>query len=344
MDSRVTDQALSTKSTPARDTRESGIEDVLALGAPDMARVDACIREALTSEVVLVNQVAEYIVGSGGKRLRPLLLCLAARACGYDGPHHHTLAAIIEFIHTATLLHDDVVDESDTRRGRDTAHAVWGNSAAVLVGDFLYSRSFQMMVTLDDMRVMDILADTTNTIAEGEVLQLLNLGDPEVSEEAYFRVIDNKTAKLFEAAGRLAAVVSGQPPAVQDALAAYGARLGRAFQIADDLLDYAGDASALGKNVGDDLAEGKPTLPLIIARDRATDSERAVLDHAVSEGGHEQLDTVLGIIRRTGALASTAERARKEATEALDQLARLPESPYREALTTLARYSHERTS
>jgi octaprenyl-diphosphate synthase len=344
MDSRVTDQALSTKTKPARNTRESGIEDVLALGAPDMARVDAAIREALTSEVVLVNQVAEYIVGSGGKRLRPLLLCLAARACGYQGPHHHALAAIIEFIHTATLLHDDVVDESDTRRGRDTAHAVWGNSAAVLVGDFLYSRSFQMMVTLDDMRIMDILADTTNTIAEGEVLQLLNLGDPEVSEAAYLRVIDNKTAKLFEAAGRLAAVVAGQDAEIQDALAIYGARLGRAFQIADDLLDYAGEASSLGKNVGDDLAEGKPTLPLIIARERATSSEKALLDQAISEGGNGQLEAVLGIIRRTGALATTAERARKEAGEALEQLTRLPESPCRDALAALAQYSHERTT
>jgi octaprenyl-diphosphate synthase len=212
------------------------------------------------------------------------------------------------------------------------------------VGDFLYSRSFQMMVTLDDMRIMDILADTTNTIAEGEVLQLLNLGDPEVSEEAYFRVIDNKTAKLFEAAGRLAAVVSGQAAATQDALAAYGSSLGRAFQIADDLLDYAGDAAALGKNVGDDLAEGKPTLPLIIARDRATDSERALLDRAISEGGHEQLDAVLKIIRRTGALATTADRARHEAREALEQLASLPESPYRDALAALAQYSHERTA
>ncbi len=344
MDFRVTDQALSTESTPAQKLRDPGIEGVLALGAPDMEQVDRCIREALTSEVVLVNQVAEYIVGSGGKRLRPLLLCLAARACGYGGPHHHSLAAIIEFIHTATLLHDDVVDESDTRRGRDTAHAAWGNSAAVLVGDFLYSRSFQMMVTLDDMRIMDILADTTNTIAEGEVLQLLNLGDPEVSEEAYFQVIDNKTAKLFEAAGRLAAVVADRDSETQTALATYGSRLGRAFQIADDLLDYAGDASALGKNVGDDLAEGKPTLPLIIARERATDSERALRDRAISEGGHDQLDAVLDIIRRTGALATTAERARSEAREALDQLARLPASPYREALAALAQYSHERTA
>ncbi|MEE4175372.1 MAG: polyprenyl synthetase family protein [Xanthomonadales bacterium] len=313
-----------------------------------MSRVDACIREALTSEVVLVNQVSEYIVGSGGKRLRPLLLCLAARACGYEGPHHHSLAAIIEFIHTATLLHDDVVDESDTRRGRDTAHAVWGNSAAVLVGDFLYSRSFQMMVKLDDMRIMDILADTTNTIAEGEVLQLLNLGDPEVSQTAYFRVIDNKTAKLFEAAGRLAAVVAGRDEGLQNALATYGARLGRAFQIADDLLDYAGDADALGKNVGDDLAEGKPTLPLIIARERATDRERALIDQAIADGGQDReshhLENVLAVIRRTGALATTAERARLEAEAALKQLDGLSAGPYRDALATLARYSHERTN
>ena len=321
----------------------TGIDGVLALGAGDMRQVDQCIRAALTSEVVLVNQVAEYIVGSGGKRLRPLLLCLAARACGYAGAHHHSLAAIIEFIHTATLLHDDVVDESDTRRGQRSAHAVWGNSAAVLVGDFLYSRSFQLMVTLDDMRIMDILAETTNTIAEGEVLQLLNLGDPEVSQDAYFRVIDNKTAKLFEAAGRLAAVLTGLPHDRAAPLAVYGARLGRAFQIADDLLDYAGDAEDLGKNVGDDLAEGKPTLPLIIARERATDEERRLIDQAIANGGDEHLEAVLDIIRRTGALATTAERARIEANAALDQLDGLPDSEYREALATLARYSHQRT-
>lgn len=329
-----------TRSTP----RPNTIDHVLALGAKDMAQVDRCVREALTSEVVLVNQVAEYIVGSGGKRLRPLLLCLAARACGFGGREQHTLAAIIEFIHTATLLHDDVVDDSDTRRGRRTAHAVWGNSAAVLVGDFLYSRSFQLMVTLDNMRIMDILADTTNTIAEGEVLQLLNLGDPEVSQAAYFRVIDNKTAKLFEAAGRLAAVIADQPRTVEEALAGYGMRLGRAFQIADDLLDYAGDADALGKNVGDDLAEGKPTLPLIIARERATGAERTVIDEALAGDGKERLPEVLDIIRRTGALASTAERARSEARGALELVSGLGDSRWRDALVTLARYSHERSS
>lgn len=319
------------------------IDRVLALGADDMRFVDQCIRSALTSEVVLVNQVAEYIVGSGGKRLRPLLLCLAARACGYEGVHHHSLAAIVEFIHTATLLHDDVVDESDTRRGQRSAHAVWGNSAAVLVGDFLYSRSFQLMVTLDNMRIMDIMAETTNTIAEGEVLQLLNLGDPEVSQAAYYRVIDNKTAKLFEAAGRLAAVVSGCSREDEQALGRYGARLGRAFQIADDLLDYAGEAETLGKNVGDDLAEGKPTLPLIIARERANEAEKALIDEAVSKGDAERLPEVLDIIRRTGALATTAEAARSEAANALSALDGLADSRYRDALVTLAHYSHERS-
>lgn len=320
------------------------LAEVLGMGAPDMEQVNACIRAALTSDVVLVNQVSEYIVGSGGKRLRPLLLCLAARACRYQDDEHWTLAAIIEFIHTATLLHDDVVDESDTRRGQRTAHAVWGNSAAVLVGDFLYSRSFQLMVTLDSLRIMEILADTTNTIAEGEVLQLLNLGDPEVTREAYFRVIDNKTAKLFEAAGLLAAVISKAGPAVESALAAYGTHLGRAFQMADDVLDYAGDASKLGKNVGDDLAEGKPTLPLIVARERSTSEERALIDQAIAGGGKDQLEPVLEIIRRTGALATTAELARAEAESALAALDELPASRWRDALAALAHHSHQRTT
>ncbi len=328
---------------PGPDATASDLERVLTLGASDMEKVNACIRKALTSEVVLVNQVAEYIVGSGGKRLRPLLLCLAARACGDNGQHRFALAAIIEFIHTATLLHDDVVDESGTRRGRQTAHSVWGNSAAVLVGDFLYSRSFQLMVTLDDMRIMEILADTTNTIAEGEVLQLLNLGDPEVSREAYDRVIDHKTARLFEAAARLAAVISHADPDIEEQLATYGAHLGRAFQIADDLLDYAGDAEALGKNVGDDLAEGKPTLPLIIARERSTPEERALIDRAVAEGGHGHLDAVLDVIRRTGALATTAEQARGEAEKALAALGGLPDTDWKWALEALANHSHQRT-
>jgi octaprenyl-diphosphate synthase len=311
-----------------------------------MALVDDCIREALASDVLLINQVSNYIIAGGGKRLRPLLLVLCARACGYEGERHIPLAAIVEFIHTATLLHDDVVDESDVRRGRRSAHAVFGNPAAVLVGDFLYSRSFQMMVTIDSMRVMDILAATTNTIAEGEVLQLLNLGDPEVSEAAYLSVIDNKTAKLFEAACRLAAVVAGEEPRVEEALAGYGTRLGRAFQLADDLLDYDGDSGELGKNVGDDLAEGKPTLPLILARERCSEDERRLIDTAVrgddGRAREQMLEEVLAIIRRTGALASTRERAREEARSALEALCVLPPSRWRSALEALAEYSYRR--
>jgi len=318
------------------------LQQVFDLGAPDMRQVDECIRDALTSEVVLVNQVANYIIAGGGKRLRPLLLVLAARACGYRGDRHIPLAAIVEFIHTATLLHDDVVDESETRRGRQTAHAVWGNAASVLVGDFLYSRSFQLMVTLDSMRVMSILADTTNTIAEGEVLQLLNLGDPEVTEDAYLTVIENKTAKLFEAACRLAAVISGQDAAVEESLATFGRCLGRAFQIADDVLDYAGDAEQLGKNVGDDLAEGKPTLPLIHARAHCDVSERSVIDLAIRNGGNGDLARVLDIIRRCGALDSAMDAAQRQGDAALAALEILPPSKWREALETLAVRSWQR--
>jgi octaprenyl-diphosphate synthase len=326
----------------ASTTAPAGIDGVLELGAEDMARVNGCITAALSSDVVLVNQVANYIVASGGKRLRPLLHVLSAHACGYRGDFHITLAAIIEFIHTATLLHDDVVDESETRRGRKTAHAVWGNAASVLVGDFLYSRSFQLMVSLDSMRVMEILADTTNTIAEGEVQQLLNLGDPEVDETAYLRVIENKTAKLFEAACRLAAVIAGQPRAVEDALASYGLHLGRAFQIADDVLDYDGDAAQMGKDVGDDLAEGKPTLPLIHARAHCDARDQALIDDAVRNASVGDLEPVLAIIRRTGALESAMAVAEAEAGKALKCLSALPETSWRDALETLARHSYQR--
>lgn len=318
------------------------LQEAFELCAPDMRQVDACIRAALTSDVVLVNQVANYIIAAGGKRLRPMLLVLCARACGYQGEHHVPLAAIVEFIHTATLLHDDVVDESETRRGRQTAHAVWGNAASVLVGDFLYSRSFQMMVRLDSMRVMNILADTTNTIAEGEVMQLLNLGDPEVTEQAYLSVIESKTAKLFEAACRLAAVIARQPEAIETALAAFGYSLGRAFQIADDVLDYSGDADHMGKNIGDDLAEGKPTLPLIHARARARPAEQAIIDHAIRHGGDGDLARVLDIIRRCGALDSALAVARQEAQAALVALDALPASKWRAALETLALRSWQR--
>ena len=318
------------------------VADVVQLVSDDMRAVDQAIREHLASDVVLIQQIAEYIIAGGGKRLRPMLVVLAARAAGYGGDRHVTLAAIIEFIHTATLLHDDVVDESDQRRGQQAAHAVWGNAATVLVGDFLYSRSFQMMVTMDSMRVMDVLADTTNTIAEGEVQQLLNLGDPEVSEERYLAVIEHKTARLFSAGCRLGAVLAEQPSDVEAALARYGTALGSAFQIADDVLDYGGDDRALGKNLGDDLAEGKPTLPLIHARQRTDERGRATIDRAIREGGLEHLPAVLEVVRETDALRSSMDVARRHVDDAMQALETLPPSTWREALATLARYAIER--
>ena len=321
---------------------QSPIEQVISLGAPDMARVNDCIRDSLQSEVVLINQIANYIVSSGGKRLRPMLLNLSAHACGYQGQEHIPLAAIIEFIHTATLLHDDVVDESDLRRGQQSAHAVWGNAASVLVGDFLYSRSFQMMIGLDSMRIMEVLAQTTNTIAEGEVQQLLNMGDPEVDRQRYMQVIENKTAKLFEAACQLGAIISGQATEIENAMAVYGNRLGCAFQIADDVLDYTGDADTMGKNAGDDLAEGKPTLPLIIARENCSLEDRELMDAAISNGSADNLEPILSIIQQTGSLDSAMEVARNMAAEARESIALLPESPWRDALGLLADYSIDR--
>jgi len=321
---------------------QSRLEQIISLSQADMALVDACIRESLKSEVVLINQISNYIVSSGGKRLRPMLLALCARACGYGGQDHIPLAAIIEFIHTATLLHDDVVDESDLRRGQQSAHAVWGNAASVLVGDFLYSRSFQMMVGLDSMRIMAVLADTTNTIAEGEVQQLLNMGDPEVDQQRYMQVIENKTAKLFEAACKLAAIISDQPDATETALSAYGHHLGAAFQIADDVLDYTGEADTMGKNAGDDLAEGKPTLPLIIARERCNQSERELLDLAIRNGGMADLTPVLAIIKETDSLNSAMASAKAHALEARQALRTLPVSTWRAALEQLADYSVSR--
>jgi octaprenyl-diphosphate synthase len=323
-------------------TPASPLERVVAMSAPDMAGVNTCIRESLQSEVILINQIANYIVSSGGKRLRPMLLCLSAHTCGYEGRDHIPLAAIVEFIHTATLLHDDVVDESDLRRGQQSAHAVWGNAASVLVGDFLYSRSFQMMVGLDSMRIMEVLAETTNTIAEGEVQQLLNMGDPEVDRQRYMQVIENKTAKLFEAACQLGAIISKQSESVEQAMAVYGNRLGCAFQIADDVLDYTGDTETMGKNAGDDLAEGKPTLPLIIAREKCGNDERELLDEAISKGNTENLAPILRIIRETGALQEAMDVARKMATEARQALSALPESDWRDALESLAVYSVDR--
>jgi len=333
---------LSSAAAPAS-TPIAGFADVQAFVAADMQAVNALIRARLASDVVLVNQVAEHIVGGGGKRLRPLLHLVAARAAGYRGRDQIALAAVIEFIHTATLLHDDVVDESDLRRGRKTANAVWGNAASVLVGDFLYSRSFQMMVELDRMRVMQILADTTNRIAEGEVLQLLNIGNPDTDEAAYLNVIERKTAVLFAAATRLGAVLAELPAEEEEALAKYGLDLGFAFQIADDVLDYVSDAGTLGKNVGDDLAEGKPTLPLIDAIARSAPAEAAKLKRAITEGGRDALADVLAAIHATGALERSRERAHAYARSAREALNILPRSDARDALETLADYAIDRT-
>lgn len=314
------------------------IQPIFDLCAGEMSSVNSLIRDSLDSNVVLIRQIAEYIIGSGGKRLRPMLVILASQACGYRHNQHVKLAAIIEFIHTATLLHDDVVDESDLRRGKESAHAVWGNAASVLVGDFLYSRSFQMMVDIDSMRLMEILSDATNTIAEGEVEQLLNMHDPEVSRERYFSVIQKKTAKLFEAACQLGAVLAGKPDWEMH-LAEFGRELGIAFQVADDVLDYMSDAGTLGKNSGDDLAEGKPTLPLIICREQASPEARRLIDNAILQGDLKQLDRIAKMIRDSGALEEAMGHARDRAGAALAALEPLPASAWKEAMQRLANYS-----
>lgn len=308
----------------------------------DFRATDRLIREALHSDVALISQVGEYIINGGGKRLRPLLVLLAARACGVSDNRHIQLAAIIEFIHTATLLHDDVVDASDMRRGRETANAIWGNEASVLVGDFLYSRAFQMMVTLDDMRVMRILADATNLIAEGEVMQLLNCHDPDTTEARYLQVIRRKTATLFQAGARLAAVIAGRPETQAAALAAYGLHLGCAFQLIDDTLDYSASSAEMGKNAGDDLAEGKPTLPLIHALRHATPVERKLIRSAFESGERERMSSILPILQRTGALEYTLACAQQERERAVATLGLLPESEYKAALRELADFSVER--
>ena len=315
---------------------------IQALAREDMAAVDALIRRRLASGVVLVNQVGEYIVGAGGKRLRPMLLLLAARALGHRGPDAHQLAAVIEFIHTATLLHDDVVDESDLRRGRRTANAVFGNAASVLVGDFLYSRSFQLMVELERAEVMRILADTTNQIAEGEVLQLLHVRNPDTDEAAYLRVIERKTAVLFAAATRLGAVLADGDAATCDALHEYGLNLGYAFQIADDVLDYASDAATMGKNLGDDLAEGKATLPLIHAIAHSDDATRTVLRDAVEHGDVDAMPQVLAAIRATGGLDYSRGKAREFADKAMRALDGLAGNEATAALRGLAAHAIER--
>ncbi|WHZ20465.1 MAG: Octaprenyl diphosphate synthase [Rhodanobacteraceae bacterium] len=314
------------------------------LAAPDMRAVDRMIRQRLHSDVVLINAIGEHIVGGGGKRLRPMLHVLAAHAAGYAGRDHIELAAVIEFIHTATLLHDDVVDESDLRRGRKTANAAWGNAASVLVGDFLYSRAFQMMVELDRMQVMRILADTTNSIAEGEVLQLLNIGKADATEAAYMQVIERKTAVLFAAATQLGGVLAGLPEAQCLALRHYGMQLGAAFQIADDLLDYVSDADTLGKNIGGDLAEGKPTLPLIYAIQRSTPMQAELLRNAITTRRLAALDVIVAAIRDSGALERTRARAQSHADAAHAALATLPASEYRDVLAGLADYAVNRTS
>jgi octaprenyl-diphosphate synthase len=313
------------------------------LADADMQAVNALIQRRLHSEVVLINQLSHYIIGSGGKRLRPLLALLVARACGYQGDKHIDAAAIVEFIHTATLLHDDVVDESDMRRGKQTANNVWGNQAAVLVGDFLYSRSFEMMVDIGSMRVMEILSTATNTIAEGEVLQLLNCRDPDTTEARYMEVIHSKTAKLFEAACQLGAVLAGLSNEQEQAMARYGMHLGTAFQLVDDVLDYTADAAEMGKNVGDDLAEGKPTLPLIIAIQRSSAPIQAILRKAVEEGGLNELDTIMQAIQQTEAIAYTLQRATQETELAIENLSVLPASDYKQALENLAWFAIKRS-
>ena len=328
---------------PRPDSMSVSLDPIRALIARDMAEVDAVIRRRLDSDVVLVRQVAEYIVASGGKRLRPVLLLLCAGACGHRGPHLHELAAVVEFIHTATLLHDDVVDESGLRRGRRTANAVFGNAASVLVGDFLYSRAFQMMVGVKNMRVMEVLADATNTIAEGEVLQLLNVHNADVTEVAYLEVIRRKTAKLFEAAARLGAILGGASPEIETGFAAYGAHLGTAFQLVDDVLDYSGDLSETGKNLGDDLNEGKPTLPLLHVMNRGTPAQAALVRRAVEQGGRDEFESVLDAIRLTGALDYARAAARSEAAVACDAIRRVHDSNYRQSLLDLAVFAVERT-
>lgn len=327
---------------PPRPRPALRLQEIQGLVSADMEAVNRLIRERLASDVVLINQISEHIIAAGGKRLRPMLVLLAARALGYSGNDHLQMAAIIEFIHTSTLLHDDVVDESDLRRGRKTANALWGNAASVLVGDFLYSRSFQLMVELDRMPVMRILANTTNAIAEGEVLQLLHVHNPDTDEAAYLRVIERKTAVLFAAATRLGALLAGATEAQQAAMERFGLALGYAFQIADDVLDYTADASTLGKNLGDDLAEGKATLPLIHALTRVDADTRARMAAAIEQGDTGALPEIVDAIRASGSLEYSQRIARTYADEAIAALDSLPESPQLAALRGLAVYSVER--
>jgi octaprenyl-diphosphate synthase len=310
--------------------------------AADMEAVNGVIRQRLQSDVALVNQIAEYIIGAGGKRIRPVLVLLLANAYGYRGAGHHELAAVVEFIHTATLLHDDVVDESSMRRGRQTANAMFGNAASVLVGDYLYSRAFEMMTSLDDMRVMEILSRATTVIAEGEVLQLLNMHDPDVTQDSYLTVIRSKTAKLFEAAAQLGALVAGANDKQIDAAGEYGRSLGTAFQLIDDVLDYAGDAAEIGKNVGDDLREGKPTLPLIYVMENGTPEQRALIRSCIEQGDETHFDAVLAAVTNSGALDYTRREAEAAAGRAAAAIADLPDSEFKQSLLQLCSFAVDR--
>jgi octaprenyl-diphosphate synthase len=323
--------------------RPATIERLTALIADDLQQVNALILERMQSPVALIPQLACHIIAAGGKRLRPMLTLATSRMCGYHGHRHVALAAAVEFIHTATLLHDDVVDESGLRRGRSTANALFGNAASVLVGDFVYSRAFQMMVSVNRMRVLDVLADATNVIAEGEVLQLMNMHDPDITVDDYLRVIRFKTAKLFEASARLGAVLAGADSATEEACADHGRSLGTAFQLVDDLLDYEGATEQLGKNVGDDLREGKPTLPLLIAMERGSADERALVRHAIEHGEIARLAEIVAIVRATGAIDATRDAARAEADKARVSLAVLPATRYRDALLDLSVRSVDRS-
>ncbi|AIL32265.1 octaprenyl diphosphate synthase [Basilea psittacipulmonis] len=307
----------------------------------DMKAVDAVIRERLNSDVVMIRTIGEYIISAGGKRMRPALVLMVANALGYSGHLHHLLAATVEFIHTSTLLHDDVVDESELRRGRSTANSVFGNAASVLVGDYLYSRSFEMMVDVNEMKIMQIMSNATTVIAEGEVLQLLNVHDPDITVERYMQVIHYKTAKLFEASAQVAAVISGANHEVEQAAAAYGRHIGAAFQLIDDVLDYAGDVAALGKNVGDDLREGKPTLPLIRAMQVGSPEQAALIRSAI-ETGEGDFEAVANIIHDTDALSYTREMAVKEAMLAKEALSVFPASKFKESMLALADFSVSR--
>lgn len=319
--------------------QQNPITDVIAT---DMSAVNQVIRQQLHSDVALVNQIAEYIINAGGKRIRPVLVLLVANAYGYQGKHHHELAAIVEFIHTATLLHDDVVDESSLRRGRQTANALFGNAASVLVGDFLYSRAFQMMVSINSMRVMQILADATNVIAEGEVLQLLNMHDPDVTEERYLQVIRSKTAKLFEAAAEIGALIAGANDEQVNAAGEYGRCIGTAFQLIDDVLDYSGNAVDIGKNVGDDLREGKPTLPLIYLMKHGSDAEKELVRLCIEQGDESQFDAILSAITQSGALDYTTQQAVLAADRASAAIQSLPDSTYKTALLALSHFAVHR--